>query len=151
MATKLDPVMVALDAMWKAAPALDSVTVYDGPQANSDPVTEALFVGYDGDKISETVEGATARQEPAAGSRMRLEEGEITCAAVVVSGNVDIPAARTRALDILSDCEDVLRADYLIGGLVMQAGISETRVIPTITQAGCKVRVVFVVAYQAHL
>ena len=151
MATKLDAVCLALTAMWDAAPALASVTVYDGPQANSDPVTEALFVGYDADRISETVEGAAARQEWVAGNRMRMEDGEITCAIVVVSGEVNIPAVRARALDILSDCEDVLRADYLIGGAVMQAGISETRVIPTITQAGCKVRAVFVVAYQAHL
>ena len=151
MATKLDAVCLALTAMWDAAPVLASVTVYDGPQANSDPVTEALFVGYDGDRISETVEGAAARQEWVAGNRMRMEDGEITCAIVVVSGEVNIPAVRARALDILSDCEDVLRADYLIGGAVMQAGISETRVIPTITQSGCKVRAVFVVAYQAHL
>lgn len=151
MASKVDAVCLALTALWDAAPALDGVTVYDGPQVNSNPVTEALFVGYDADALGETNEGAVAVQDWMAFAKTKDENGEITCAVVVVSGSPDIPTVRARAFAIVSAAEGALRTDPLLGGLVMKSWLSEQRFIPMQTDKGAKARVVFTVAYMAEI
>lgn len=151
MATRLHDVCVALTSMWDAAPALDGVQVVDGPQVNSNPDAAWLFVGHDGDLPGETSAGATAIQDWMAFARTKQELGEVTSAIVAVSGDADTVAVRARALDILSDAEDVLRANNTISGLVMKSHVSEVQVIPSITTDGPKVRVVFTVAYEAEI
>jgi hypothetical protein len=151
MAMKLDSVCLALVALWDAAVALDGVTVYDGPQVNSDPVPEALFVGHDGGLPDEDTEGAVTVQSLMAFLKTKQEDGEITCAAVVVRGDTDIATARARAVAIVSAAEDALRVDMQLAGLVMHAFVSEQRFIPMQTDKGAKARVVFTVTYLAQL
>lgn len=151
MSTKVDAVCLALLAMWTNDPDLSAVRVVDGPQANSDPANEWLFVGFDGDAPNEGNEAVSAEQDLMAFARTKQETADVTCAVVVVRGDTDIPSARARALDILSDAEDTLRADMQLGGLVMHAFVSAHQYIPVQTDAGAKVRVVFTVTYLAQL
>lgn len=151
MATQLDAVCLALTAMWQAAPALDGVNVVDGPQANSEDLNEWLFIGYDADTQDENNDGANADQTWMAMNRVKREEGEVICAAVVRSGDVDIPAVRARAFAIVSAAEDELRPNHQLGGLVMQSMVAEQRFIPIVTLAGAKARVVFTVTYEAQI
>ena len=151
MATRFDAVCLALTAMWQAAPTLAGVQVVDGPQVNGDASSSWLFVGSDGGEPADDVEAAVAEQSFMAFARTKQEDAEVTCAAVVVRGDTDIPAARAAANAILSAAEDLLRADLLLGGLVMKSHISAYRYIPVQTQAGAKVRIVFTVTYLAQL
>lgn len=151
MASKVDAVCLALTAMWQAAVALDPVNVVDGPQVNAISESEWLFVGYDADALDETTEGAVAEQSHEAFLKTKFEAGEVTCAAVVVRGDTDIAAARARAFAIVSAAEDSLRADLLLGGLVMQSWLSEQRYVPMQTDMGAKARVVFVISYLAQV
>ena len=148
MASKLDAVCLALASLWQS---VSGPRVVDGPQVNAESLPEWLFVGFDGADPGEGNEGASADQEWMAFARIKQEQGEITCAAVVVSGEADIPAVRARADDIISDAEGLLRADPTLGGLVMQAGLSRQIFFPMQTDKGAKARVVFTVTYQAQL
>lgn len=152
MATKLDAVCVALTALWTTTFASSTMRVVDSMQANADPTADWLFVCYDGDEPDDSTEGASADQVPIAGGNIRREDGEITCAVVaVLGGTIDIPAVRARALAVVDDCEDALRADKTLGGLVMQAHLTAQRFIPMKTDKGSKGRVVFTVSYTVQL
>ena len=98
MASKVDAAILALTAMWQAATTttLSGVQVVDGTQANSDAASSWLFVGSDGGTPTEDVEAATAEQSWMAFAKTKQEDAEVTCAAVVVRGDTDIPSARAR-------------------------------------------------------
>lgn len=148
MAALTDPVILALTALWQPIP---DAQVVDGPQANSDPSSGWLFVGSNGDEPDETMEAAVVEQSLAGFARTKFEDGQITCAAVVVAGDTDIAAARAAAYAIVEAAEDLLRADMQLGGLVMHAFVSAHTYMPVITQTGAKVRVVFTVTYKAQI
>lgn len=154
MSTQIDAVILALTAQWQAlavtAGTLEGVQVVDGPQVNSDPSTEWLFVGYDGAEGSEFAEGATAEQTLLTFSKGKAESPEIKCSAVVVRGDTEMPSARQRAFAIMSAAEDALRNNMTLGGLVMHAYVSTITYIPTQTDRGAKARVWFTVTYQAQ-
>lgn len=149
MTTKVDAVCLALTALWQSA--LTNVQVADGPQANSDAANDWLFVGADGDAPDEGNEAAAVDQSWMAFAKTMQETAEITCAVVSRSGDTDIPALRARAYTILASAETALRADPLLGGLVMQSYISAHQYMPAQTTQGAKARVVFTVTYQAQL
>ena len=149
MTTKVDAVCLALTALWTAA--LTTVRVADGPQANSDATADWLFVGADGDAPDEGMEGASVDQSWMAFAKTMQETAEVTCAVVSVAGDTDIPSLRARAYAILASAETALRADPLLGGLVMQSYISAHQYMPAQTTQGAKARVVFTVTYQAQL
>ncbi len=149
MATKTNAVCLALTAMWTAA--LTNVNVVDGPQVNSDPTADWLFVGFNGGSPDEFNEGATAQQSPMTFARGKQEDGQITCAVVSVSGDTDIPAARLRAYAFVAAAEDAVRNDMTLGGLVMHAFVSDHRYSPVQTDSGAKVRIVFTVTYKGQL
>jgi hypothetical protein len=149
MASKTDAVCLALTAMWTAA--LTGVQVADGPQVNSDPASDWLFVGFNGDVPDEYNEGALGQQSLMAFARTKQEDGQITCSVVSRSGDTDIPATRARAYAFVAAAEDAVRADMTLGGLVLHAFVSDHRYSPVQTQQGAKVRVVFTVTYQAQL
>lgn len=149
MSSLTDPVILALTTMWQSA--VNGVQVVDGPQVNSDPSGDWLFVGFNGDTPDEYNQGATADQALMSFARVKAEEGQITCAVVCVSGDSDIPARRARAFSFLSAAEDALRANMQLGGLVMHAYVSNIQYSPVQTQQGAKVRIVFSVTYKAQL
>lgn len=148
MASKVDAVCLALTALWQP---LTGVRVVDGPQANSDAADDWLFVAFDGDVPDEGNEAVAATQDLMAFLKTKQEDAEVTCAVVSRRGDTDIATARARALDILSDAEDLLRIDMQLGGLVMHAFISAHQYSPVITSGGCKARITFTVTYKAQL
>jgi hypothetical protein len=150
VSTQADVVILALVARFQGAGALAGVRVADGPQVDSDPSTEWLFVGYDGAVASEFVEGVVIEQDMMTFARGKQEKAEVKCAAVVVSGDSNIVPVRQRALAITSAAEDAVRADMTLNGLVQHAFVSGVTYIPSQTDAGAKVRVVFTVTYQAQ-
>ena len=149
MSTKVDAVCLALTALWTSA--LTGIQVVDGPQANSEAVIDCLFVGADGDTPNEGNEAAAVDQSWMAFAKVMQETAEITCAIVCRAGEPSISAVRARAYSILAAAETALRADPLLGNLVMQAYVSEHQLIPVVTTSGAKARVVFKVTYQAQL
>lgn len=155
MTTQVDAVMLALTTKWQALSVtggtLDGVRVVDGPQATMDAAQEWLFIGYDGADMTNPTEAATTAQSLMAFLRTKQEDTDIHCAAVVVRGDPDIPAARQRALGIVSYAENALRLDMTLSGLVMHSFISGISYIPIQTDHGAKVRVVFTVTYQAQI
>lgn len=149
MAAKIDTVILALVATW--ASALSGIQVVDGPQVNSDPSDDWLFVGFNGDLPDESNEGATAEQSLMAFAKVKGDDGQITCAVVCRSGETNVPALRLRAMGFLSAAEDAIRTDMQLGGLVMHAYVSDYRYSPVQTQQAAKVRVVFTVTYKAQI
>lgn len=151
MAAKTDAVILALTALWQAAPALSDRRVVDGPQASGDASPDWLFVGSDSDFPDEDTDAAVVEQSLMAFAKVKQEDGEVICSAVSVRGDTDVAAARASAYATVSAAEDALRADMQLGGLVMHAFVSSHRYIPVITQSGAKVRVVFTVTYKAQI
>jgi Na+(H+)/acetate symporter ActP len=149
MASLTDPVILYLTAMWTAA--LTGVNVVDGPQVTSDAADDWLFVGYNGDTPDEYNEGATGQQSLMAFAKVKGDDGQVICAIVSRNGDSNVVATRARANGVLSTAEAAVRADMQLGGLVMQAYISDYRYSPVQTKAGAKVRVVFTVTYKAQL
>jgi hypothetical protein len=153
MASSTGPVILYLTTMWQAltATTLSGTDVVDGPQVDSEPVNDRLFVGFNGDTPDEYNEGATAVQSRMAFQRVKQEDGQITCAVVSRSGDSDIPATRLRAYGYVAAAEDALRLDPQLGGLVMDSFVSDHRYSPVQTQQGAKVRVVFTVTYKGQI
>lgn len=149
MASKIDAVCLALTALWHAA--LPDVQVADGPQVNSDASNDWLFVGANGEAPESFTQGATVEQTWMAFAKTMQETAQITCAVVSRAGGNDVLPVRTRAYQILASAETALRADPFLGSLLMQSYISSHQYVPVITQDGCKVRIPFVVTYQAQL
>lgn len=154
MSTQADAVILALVAKWQAlavpAGTLDGVRVVDGPQVDSDPSPEWLFVGHTGGGPDDTTEAVTVEQTLMGFLKTKQEAGEVRCSAIVVRGDTDIAAARLRALAIVSAAETALRNDMPLGGLVMHSFVSGIAYTPQQTDSGAKVRVVFTVTYQAQ-
>src|ERR1044072_8096806 len=149
MSTKVDAVCLALTALWTSA--LTDVQVADGPQANSDSSNDWLFVGATGDAPDEAVEAAVVDQSWMAFAKTMQETAQITCAIVCRRGDTDIPTARARAYAILASAETALRADPLLGGMVMQSYVSAHQYMPAQTPQGATARVVVTGNYHAHL
>lgn len=152
MSSQADVVIRALTTKWQAlmTTSLAGVQVVDGPQVNSDPSPEWLFVGYDGAEGSEFAEGAVLEQSLQTFAKGKQESGEVKCAVVVVRGDPNIVEARQRAFTILSVAENALRNDMTLSGSVMHAYVSASTYIPTQATEGAKVRVWFTVSYQAQ-
>lgn len=148
MSTQTDAVILALTATWQS---LTGVDVVDGPQVDSDPVNDRLYVGYSGDTPDDFNIGATGEQSLMTFAKGKQEDGQVTCAVVSRSGDTDIPVLRLRAYGFFSAAETALRNDMTLGGLVMHAFVSSHQYSPVQTQAAAKVRVVFTVTYKAHL
>jgi len=149
MASLIDPVILKLIEVWTAA--LTDLDVVDGPQVDSDPVNDRLFVGFNGDTPDEYNEGAVGVQSLMAFAKVKGDDGQVTCAVVSRSGDSDITATRARANGFLAAAEAALRADMSLGGLVMQAYVTDYRYSPVQTQQGAKVRVVFTVTYKGQI
>lgn len=155
MSTKTDAVILTLLAKWQAlavpAGTLANVEVVDGPQASEDASTDWLFVGYDGSPPSKSSEVSSAKQTLLAWLRTKEETADVKCAAVVVSGDLDVPTARARAFTIVGAAEDALRQDITLGGTVLQCYISAHTYDPVIDSVGTRVRVGFTVTYAAQI
>lgn len=149
MSTKFDAVCLALTTLWQAT--LSGTSVVDGPQADSDPVLERLFVGHDGDVENEGTEVVAAEQDFMAFAKVEQESPDVTCAVIVRDGSANSAPLRGRACEIFNAATAALKADLTLGGLVMQAHVSSFQYIPSVTTSGSLARVVFTVTYLAQL
>lgn len=149
MASKADAVCLALVTLWRTG--LAGVEVRDGPQADSDAANKWLFVASDGNPSSEGSAAVSAQQDWQTFMRGKLEVAEVTCAVLVRAGEPDTLTVRALAYGLFAEAEDLLRADYMLGGLVMQARVSSHHFYPAMLTAGAKARVVFTVNYQAQI
>lgn len=149
MASKADVVCLALVTLWRAG--LTGVEVRDGHQANSDAGNKWLFVSSDGNPSSDGSVAISAQQDWQTFSRGKLETADVTCALLVRAGEPDMATVRALAYDLFAEAEDVLRADHMLGGLVMQARITSHQFYPAMLTSGAKARVVFTVNYQAQI
>jgi hypothetical protein len=129
---------------------LAGVVVVDGPQVNSDPSPDWLFVAFDGVENS-GAPAVDATQSLMAFQRVKGEDASITCAVVCDTGEDDSAAVRARILGILGAAESLLRANMQLGGLVMHAYVSAYQYYPAQTTSGSTARVVFTVTYKAQL
>ena len=152
MAAIADAVCLALTAMWQAAAAttLAGGKVVDGPQANSDPSPDWLFVGFDG-AIDSGGFGVDAQQSLMAFAKVKAEDGSVTCAVSSFRGEPDVAAARARAYAVVAAAEDLLRNNMQLGGLVMHAFVSAHQYYPSQTDDGALVRIVFTVTYKGQI
>lgn len=153
MASSTGPVILYLTAMWQAltTTTLSGLGVVDGPQVDSEPVSDRLYVGFNGGSPDEFNEGAVAQQSRMAFARVKQEDGQVTCAVVSVAGDTDVPTLRARAYGFVSAAEDALRVDPQLGGLVMDSFVSDHRYSPVQTQQAAKVRIVFTVTYKGQI
>ena len=152
MSSQLDAVILALTVKWQAlqSSTLAGVNVVDGPQASMDPTQQWLVVGHTGGVPIEGEESAFGQQDLYTFAKGKSESINIDCGIVCASGDPNIAPARQRCLAIMSVCEDSLRQDMTLGGIVMHAYIAQIMYVPTVTSTGAKVRVTFTVSYQAQ-
>jgi hypothetical protein len=100
------------------------VTVLDGPQVNADPGPLALWIGVQNVDAGETVaDAATSSQAWAGlGHMARNEELTIFCVVQAKSGSDDVRPLRLQAAAVVSACEDLVRNDASLGGVVSTPG-----------------------------
>lgn len=109
--------ITALLAAFRAAPALAGVDVRDGPQVTATATLEAVLVGWYGQPADLLAADATVTPE-IFGDADDRELFTIRCAALVLDGQGDIAAARTRAYVLHAACGAAVRADRKLGGTV---------------------------------
>lgn len=150
--TALDDVIVALTTKWQAlmTTTLAGVQVVDGPQANADASQEWMFVGHTGGVPTEGVETAIGQQDLYTFAKGTSETMGVDVGIVVVRGDPNITLARQRCFAIMSAAKAALMLDMTLGGIVMEAHVSQIMYVPTVSSAGAKVRVTFTVSYQAQ-
>lgn len=133
-----------------AETSLPGVRVIDGPAANKPSEKTLLMVGW-----APWVDrhAASRRSEEGLTGRM-TEQGEVACYIAVGHGDTNIVPVRERAVEILEQLEQAIRADQTrLGGAVDHAFIGEGI---TLTQyqdpnEGASVGLAFAVSYEAYI
>lgn len=136
-----------------AAPAPNTVTVYDGPPTTSlDPFLK-LFVGLtDPNSSAPEVAGRFTQARSDMGAAMRDEVSEIFCAAEAWSGTDGLQVVRVSANGILAAVENLVRSDTTrFGGNAALAapGITNGEWVQDNTQQGAVARVLFSIAFKS--
>ena len=137
--------ITALLAAFKAAPALAGVEVRDGPVVAASAALEAVLVGWNGQSTDTLAADAGVNPE-VLGDADDREQFTIRCAAMVLNGQNDLPAARARAYALLAACGAVIRGDRRIGGTVGDSHISSHSLRQVQTPDGTVATVTFGVA-----
>ncbi len=133
--SKVPPAMTALLAAFRAAPALAAVDVRDGPVVTGSAALEAVLVGWNG-QASDTLAASASVNPEVFGDADDRETFTIRCAALVLNGQNDMPAARARAYALLAACGAVVRGDRSIGGTVGDSHIGSHTLRQTQTPDG---------------
>ena len=109
--------ITALLAAFRAAPALAGTDVRDGPVVTGSAALETVLVGWTGQPDDQLAADATVNPE-VLGDADDRELFTIRCAALVLNGQNDMAAARTRAYALHAACGAVVRADRRLSGTV---------------------------------
>lgn len=144
----------ALVAVLRAAPALEGVTVVDGPAVTNVTERRRLYVGW-----SPTADQAAeiAQDFASAGARRRDEDFSINCYAETRSGDKDMALRRTAVFDLLAAVEVALRATDAqpeaptLGGTVLWAHVSAGALVQEQNPDGAMAMIPFTVTCRARL
>ncbi|MFI0718919.1 hypothetical protein [Streptomyces sp. NPDC021224] len=137
----------ALVAVFRSAPGLAGVTVFDGPVVTGSGQMEAVTVGVGDEEDPTAVEAQNAR-EGLAPSPDR-EQYTIRCAVLVLNATGDMGAARRRAYQMLGEIGGVLAADQRLGGAVMTARLGSSTLVQAQDETGAAATVTFSVEVDA--
>jgi hypothetical protein len=137
--------MTALLAAFRAAPALSGADVRDGPVVTGSAALEAVLVGWTGQPDDQLAADAAVNPE-VFGDADDRELFSIRCAALVLNGQNDIAAARTRAYALLAACGAVVRADRRLSGTVGDSHIGTHSLRQDQRPDGSQATVTFTVA-----
>lgn len=138
-----------IDALATLARTTSTQAVYDGPVVTSTLPPDFIVVGGTEDPDDEP--SSFDQSWNGLGQRGKVEQGEVTCAVLVGTGNEDVKVARDRALAILGEVETKVRNDPSLGG-VLSGGwcqISGGRHVQRLNSQGLYVRITFTVSYQS--
>ena len=141
--------ITALLAAFNAAPALAAVEVRDGPVVAASAALEAVLVGWNG-QTTDTLAADAGVNPEVFGDADDREQFTIRCAAMVLNGQNDLAAARTRAYALLAACGAAIRADRRLGGTVGDSHISAHSLRQTQTPDGTVATVTFGVACDTY-
>lgn len=146
--SSLPGAMDALVVTFAEWPGLDGVTVRDGPSTSQATVQEIVSVGYTGGEDEGDADSSLVA-EGAGGERDR-EQITIRCAVAVLKSSDDIPGARRRAYELLSQAGAALASNRTLGGNVMRAMIASHSLAMDQTPKGAQAVVVFDVSCDAY-
>jgi hypothetical protein len=138
----------ALVNRWKLLPDMEGVVISDGPPLTETKLGTLLLIGDDGDPESDATSSFSQEWLDMAQTR-RQETGELIGAVIADDGGTDLSVSRERAFTLLSVCEQALRMDSTLGGIVQSAYLSSGSVRLFQNSAGSAVVVPFVIAYRA--
>jgi hypothetical protein len=146
--SKLPATIDGLVAAFGAWPGLSGVKVLDGPSASQQTLQEVLTVGWTGGDDESDAE-STLLTEGLGGAPDR-EQFTIRCAAAVLRGTDDLPGARRRAFELLSEAGAAIAQDRTLRGAVMRAMVGSHSLAQDLTQQGAQVTVTFEVSCDAY-
>ncbi|MFD5251331.1 hypothetical protein ACFWM5_00610 [Streptomyces bobili] len=150
MSSRVPEVIDALVALGRTDPALEGVSIADGPEVTDDAALDWLIVGFDADPNGDFEAAQTIGGWSDLGTG-REEEFQVTVAVVANRGDTDIKAARDRAYEIAARVEAWLRRDPgpSLGLRSLEAAIGGTRLMPDQTDQGAQARLLLSVAGRA--
>jgi hypothetical protein len=142
---------LVVDALISAIDSATGVTVIDGPANQTLTADEYVVVG--GTDDLDDAAGTIDQDWAGIGRQARNEAGLVACAVLVGSGGDVVKTARDRALVILGQIEDALRADPTLGGVLPAGWCQMTAATPSQRRNtnGLYVRLQFSVAYQSRI
>lgn len=113
----LPPVQIIgiIDALYDRLVLALDVPIFDGPPDTEAVLSEAVILGYDGISEEGRAGGLTQQYAHLGVGAQRDESGEVVCAVFAQSGDASYRTLRGRVLAILTDVQDVLRADPTLG------------------------------------
>lgn len=146
--SRLPAAMDVLVATFTEWPGLAEVTVRDGPSTSQATVQEIVSVGYTGSDDENDADSSLAA-EGLGGERDR-EQLTIRCAVAVLKGSDDVPGARRRAYELLSQAGAALASNRTLDGNVMKSMIASHSLSMDQTPKGAQAVVVFEVSCDAY-
>lgn len=150
VASRMDDVTAALIALWTEQAGLTGVSVYDGPAVSASADRDLIMIGDDADPDSDV--SSTFVQEWANFSHTRRSEtGEIPCAVIAQSGSTALAARRTRAFELLAECELAVLADPTLGDVTLAVEMISGSARPVQNSRGAAIIVPFTVRYWTQL
>jgi hypothetical protein len=135
------------------APAPNTVAVIDGPRLEQTPTQRNLYVGMTDPDADEPISANSEQEWAALGKQAVTETLTIHCCAEAWSGETDVRTLRLAAYGIVHAVEVLVRADPMLGGLVLfcepVSGGSELR--QDQTSQGVLVKVLFRIDAKARI
>jgi hypothetical protein len=101
------------------AAAPNTVAVYDGPRLEQSPSQRNLYIGLTDPDSDEPVSANSEQEWAALGRQAVTENLTIHCCAEAWSGETDVRTLRLAAYAIVHAVETLVRADPMLGGLVL--------------------------------